>query len=146
MLWRGCSSPRTTVGRRGATSLEFALVGSLLLMLMLGASEAGRYMITLQSLRNATDEAARLVLLRGGANLNSGISPCTGLNGTLSGTTDRVAFLKAASVSANVTACSTAANGMTTVFFSISYPFNFNVGYFGATNIQLVETGQIIFH
>lgn len=146
MLWRDCSKPRMRLGRRGATSLEFALVGSLLMMLLLGASEAGRYMITLQSLRSATDEAVRLVVLRGSANMNAGTSPCAGLNGALSGAADRVAFLKAASLTTVLTGCTTASNGVTMVNFSLTYPFSFNVNYFGITSLQLNETGQALFN
>ena len=146
MLWRGCSSPRPILGKRGATSLEFALVGSLLLTLILGASEAGRYMITLQSLRSAADEAVRLVVLRGGANINAGISPCAGLSGGLSGVAERVAFLEAASVAANLTACNTSSNGITTVSILVRYPFVFKIQYFGRNNQIIEESALALFN
>ena len=146
MLWRGCSSLRLILGRRGATSLEFALVGSLLLTLILGASEAGRYMITLQSLRSAADEAVRLVVLRGGANINAGISPCAGLSGGLNGVAERVGFLEAASIVASLTACSTSSNGITTVSILIRYPFAIKINYFGRTNQILEEAALALFN
>jgi Flp pilus assembly protein TadG len=145
MRSRGCNRPCVALGRRGATSLEFALVGSLLLTLLLGVSEAGRYMMTLQSLRSAADEAVRLVVLRGGSNMNAGNPACTGMSGALSGAASRVAFLDATSLTVNLSACSTNSNGMTTVTVTISYPFTFQVTYFGTMSRILIETAPAVF-
>jgi Flp pilus assembly protein TadG len=50
-LWR--------LGRAGVTSLEFALVALLFLMLLIGCMDLGRYYLIVQSLRTVTAEAAR---------------------------------------------------------------------------------------
>ena len=146
MLSRGCSRKNAWLCRRGVTSLEFALVGSLVLMLLLGASEAARYMMTLQSLRSVTGEAVRLVVLRGNANLNAGSAACTGLSGSLSGAAARVAFLKAASLTATMSGCTTGSNGITTVRVTVSYPFTFQVAYFGTRSRSISEINQALFN
>lgn len=146
MPWRGCNKGTAVLGRRGATSLEFAMVATVLLTLLLGAAEAGRYMMTLQSLRSATDEAVRLAMLRGGANLNAGSAPCTGMSGALSGAASRVAFLSSASLTATMSACATASNGISSVTVTVSYPFTFQFSYFGARSRTLSESTQAIFY
>lgn len=44
---------------RGATALEFAFIGLILITMLLGVVELGRYYITAQSLRSVTADAAR---------------------------------------------------------------------------------------
>ena len=146
MLWSGCIRMTAWRNRRGVTSLEFALVAFLLLMLLLGASEAARYMMTVQSLRSVSGEAVRLVALRGGANINAGNTACSGLSGTLSGAGARVAFLDAASLRTTMMGCTTDTNGVTTVTVTVSYPFTYQVTYFGTERRSLSETSQALFN
>lgn len=146
MPWRGCGSGRIALGRRGATSLEFALVATLLLALLLGSSEAARYMLTLQSLRSAADEAVRIVMLRGGANLNAGRAACYGMSGAVNGAASRVAFLNPVSLVTTMSACVTGSNGIASVTVTVSYPFTFQFSYFGARNRTLTESTQAIFN
>ncbi len=56
-----------TLGRRGATALEFALVAPVLLLLLFGCIEYGRMMWTWQALQLAGDQTARCVAIGGTA-------------------------------------------------------------------------------
>ncbi len=142
-------SVRRHGGRRrsaqaGATSLEFALTGSILLSLLLGSVETGRYMFTLEMLRFAAADAARLVALRGSQNRNAGSSACAGLSGPLSGVTYRTPFLRADMLVVSLSNCVTA-GGVTTVSVALQYPFTFSVPYFGVPSRQITETAQAVF-
>lgn len=144
-LRRNASRPGR-IGRRGTTSLEFALTGALILTLLLGAVEASRYMITLSSLRMASAEAARAVTLLGSANMNAGHPPCTGLGGTLQGAAGRVRFLDAASLSATLSGCQTDTSGVTTVTVTLTYPFRFALDGFGPRDQSLSDTSGASFN
>lgn len=133
------------LGDRGATSLEFALVGGLLVSLLLGSIETGRYMFTVEMVRTATAEAVRLVTLRGSQNLNAGNPACTGLGGALAGAAERTPFLSSGSLTVTISGCATQA-GITTVNITVGYPFTFAVPLFGATNRPLAETAQAVFN
>lgn len=137
---------RLAPGRRGATSLEFALTGALVMALTLGAADFCRYMITLSSLRMASAEAVRMVTLAGGGNINAGLSPCTGLSGALAGAAARVRFLDAAQVAASLSGCQTDAFGVTSVTVTLNYPFRFIVDAFGARDRALGESAQASFN
>jgi Flp pilus assembly protein TadG len=74
---RSCgSAPRPLrallADRRGATAVEFAVVGSIFIMLVLGVVELGRYFITLQSARSFTQEVARSALVLANRQLANG--------------------------------------------------------------------------
>jgi Flp pilus assembly protein TadG len=57
---RGARSRRSARRcRRGATAVEFALVGALFFITMLAAIEVGRFFMTLQSMRNLAADAGR---------------------------------------------------------------------------------------
>lgn len=148
MPWRVCNSVlgRLSGARRGITSVEFALIATVLLPLLLGAAEAGRYMVTQEALRSAAAEAARLVMLRGGANISGGNAPCTGMSGSLSGAATRVPFLQAASLSATMSGCATATSGISSVSVTVSYPFTLQFNYFGATNRPISEVVTAFFY
>jgi Flp pilus assembly protein TadG len=133
------------VGRRGATSLEFALIGGPLMALLLGTIELSRYLLTLESVRTVAAEAARTATLRGGQNMNAGNPPCTGLSGVLAVDGARTPFLNAASLTVTMTGCATTA-GVTTVSIAVTYPFAFTLPYFGASNRPISEAVQGIFH
>lgn len=136
---------RRALGARGTTSLEFALVGAMLVSLLLGGIEASRYFFTLQSLRAATAEAVRLVLLRGSQNLNGGGSACTNLAGTLGGVTAKVPYLSTASLQVTMSGCATS-GGVTTVSVSVQLPFTFNLPLFGPRARTLSEQAQAVFN
>jgi Flp pilus assembly protein TadG len=131
--------------RRGTTSLEFALVGSLLMSLLLGSIEVSRYMFTLESMRVVVSEAVRLATLQGSRNMNAGSAPCTNLSGPLDGAGAQTAFLDATLLTVVMSGCSTQA-GITTVAVTVSYEFTFTVPLFGAANRPLSETSQAVFN
>jgi Flp pilus assembly protein TadG len=62
--------------RRGATAVEFGLIGIIFLTLLLGVVELGRYYYTVQSVRALAADAARWSMIQSNLSLNSG-SPCT---------------------------------------------------------------------
>ncbi len=129
----------------GATTLEFALVGSILLSLLLGSIEMGRYMFTVELVRVAAAEAVRLATLRGSQNLNTGAAACSGLSGSLSGAGHRTSFLEAAKLEVTMSGCATA-NGVTTVTIEVKYPFTFAVASFGTTSRPILETARALFY
>ncbi len=131
--------------RRGTTSLEFALVGGLLLSLLLGGVDLARYMFTLECLRAAAADAVRLATLQGSRNLNAGAGACANLAGSLAGASARVPFLQANLLTATLSGCATQA-GVTTVTVTVRYPFSFAVGYFGARSRPITETAQALFN
>ena len=130
---------------RGATSLEFAIVGGLFVSLMLGSIELGRYAFTLESVRTVTAQAVRLATIRGSQNMNAASTACTNLSGNLSGAATRTQFLNPASLSVAMSGCATA-GGVTTVTITVAYPFTFSVPFFGITNRPISETTQAIFN
>ncbi len=60
-------------GAQGQALVEFALVVPLLLILLLGIFEAGRYVVLLESLNNATREGARYAIVHG-----ENVADCSG--------------------------------------------------------------------
>jgi len=130
--------------RRGVASLEFALVGGLLLSLLLGGIDLARYMLTLECLRATAADAVRLATLQGSRNLNAGSAACTSLSGALAGSSARVPFLRANLVTATLSGCATQA-GVTTVTVTVQYPFTFVVPYFG-TAPAMTQTTQALFN
>ena len=129
--------------RRGTTTVEFALIGSLLVPLLLGTIEISRYLITREAVRTAAAEAVRMATLRGGQNLDASSPACTGLTGSLGGVAATVPFLNAASLTANMSGCGTQA-GVTTVSVTVQYPFTFGIALFGVPNRPITETAQAI--
>ncbi|WP_458094600.1 TadE/TadG family type IV pilus assembly protein [Roseomonas sp. WA12] len=109
--------------RRGATAVEFALVGGLLMVFMIGIIEVGRYMITREAVRSVTADAVRLATLRGSANMNSGAAPCQNLSGSLGSAVRGGPMLRLADLSVTLSDCATA-GGMTSVTVTVTYPFN----------------------
>jgi Flp pilus assembly protein TadG len=131
------------VGRRGAASLEFALVASLLLTMLLGTIEANRYMMTLAALRTAAAEGVRIAMLAGGANLAAGRAACTGLAGAVAGVAAKVPALNAQSLSVVMSGC-TAAGGGATLTVTATYPFHLAVPINGVTDRVLTEVALVI--
>lgn len=134
---------RRGLGRRGTTSVEFALVGGLTALLLLGCLEMGRYLITREAVRTAAAEAVRMATLRGGQNLDAGSAACNGLSGSLAGVAARVPWLTAASLTATLSGCATQA-GITTVTVTVQYPFTFVITLFGTPNRPITESAQAI--
>lgn len=135
---------RSRAAERGATSLEFALVGSLLMALLLGAIEIGRYLFTLEALRTAAAEAARKVTVLGSANMNAGNDPCKGLSGDLA-VPSRAPFLNPGTLKVRITAC--VPNGdITTVTITVEHDFSFIVPFFGTGVSSISETAQAVFN
>ncbi len=141
---RGCAG-RIWRSRRGATSLEFAIISVVLLTLLLGAVEIARYMFTLEALRTAAAEAARAVTLRGSANMNAGLAPCSGLSGDLTGVEVSAPFLNPGALSLTMSGCATNA-GVTTVAVTVSHPFGFVLPFFGSPPATMTETAQAVFN
>jgi hypothetical protein len=141
----GCARRLCALGRRGVTSLEFAVTASLTVTLIFGSAEAAKYSFTLQSLRAAAGEAARSVMLRGGANMSAGVPACQGLSGALPGATARVRYLDATKVTATLAGCATN-GGVSSVNVTLLYPYTFSIPIFGRRSETLSENAQAVFN
>jgi len=132
-------------GNRGTASLEFGLVGAVLMAMLLGGIELGRYMFTLESVRTVTAEAVRSVTIRGGANMDAGSPPCDGLGGRLDFVPGWAPFLDPARLVITMNDCSTD-GGVTTVLVTADYQFVFAVPLFGNVERRMTETALAIFN
>jgi Flp pilus assembly protein TadG len=107
-------------GRRGTTTLEWALVGGPFFLFLLGAIELGRYQITAQSVRYITGEAARFALLDNSLGVENGTEDCA---------TPKTKLAKyAPMLKANqLTLCvlRSRSGNITTVHVRSAYPFSF---------------------
>lgn len=140
----GAGRRRFALGERGVTSLEFAFVGGLFVMMLVGTMEMCRYMFTLHSVRDATAEAVNMVIRQANRNVGAGSAPCTNLSGPLTGVTDPGQFLKAASLTVTMSNCVRNV-GVYTVDIVVTYPFTFVVPYFGAPDRPITEVAQAPF-
>jgi Flp pilus assembly protein TadG len=117
----GCASHTTPLrDRRGVAAVEFALAGGLLMLLVLGAVEAGRYLLLKEAVRTAAAEAVRIVAIRGSANMNAGASPCQGMSGDVAGAAARLPLLDAAKLAVTLKSCSTS-GAVTRVAVEVKY-------------------------
>lgn len=116
---------------RGSVTVEFAVIGFVFFVLLLGAVDIGRYQITVQSLHDVAAEAARVALLHAGQTVANNAQ-----NGTAASTLMAPAALKAAvtspnvtpfltPASLNVTSALTSPNGVATITVTATYPFTF---------------------
>ena len=137
--------PRRGLSTRGTASLEFALVGTLLMTLLFGSVELGRFMISLHALRTTTADAARAVALQGAANLNAARAPCAGLNGPLSAYHGRAVVLGSAVTTVTMSGCVTLGS-VTTVTVTVSLPFAIIIPVFSGMGPSLQEVAQAAFH
>lgn len=112
--------------QRGLASLEFAVVASVFFMLMLGSVEVGRYLTTVQSLRNLTGEAARAALVAYNGGTPWSAATVKGL----------VPFLDSSKVSLTVTPAPPACSSHL-ITATASYPFTSIVPYFSSVNGSL---------
>lgn len=78
-------------GRSGQTLLEFALLVPVLLLLVLGAIDAGRAVSVDIALNNVAREAARYSILN-----SASLNPCSTVSGSASGAPDCATILNAA--------------------------------------------------
>lgn len=131
--------------RRGATTLEFALVGGLALALLLGSMEAARFGFTQQALRSLAGEAARAAGLMGSANMIALRSPCTGLSGSLTNLNVEAPFLMPTMLSVTMSDCMTR-GAVTMVTVVVRQPFTFQVSLFGIGTLILTESVQAVFN
>lgn len=136
---------RPWLDRGGIASLEFALGGALLMSLVLGAIEIGRYVFTVEALRTAAAEAARLVTIRGSANMIAGNAPCTGLSGSLTGAGLNASYLATNNLSITMSSCATSGS-VTTVTVTATYPFSFAVSALGHGRTSISESIQAVFN
>jgi len=131
--------------RRGASALEFAVVGGLAFMLMLGVMEAARYQSTQQALRSVAGEAARRAMLLGAANMAARRAPCEGLTGTLPGATFSAPFLDAASLAVHLSGCATL-GAVTRVTITVTQPFDFVTPLIQPASLTLTEVTGAFFN
>jgi Flp pilus assembly protein TadG len=144
---RAAAGLNRRLGRRGASSLEFAIVALPLLLLILSGLELARYAATVASLRAVVDEAVRTATLRGYANLNADQSACTGLgaNTNLVPAEAPTYMLHRNRLTFTVTGCAT--NGpITTVAMRAQYQHVFLFAALSPYSGTLVETATASFN
>jgi Flp pilus assembly protein TadG len=116
---------------RGSVAVEFAMIGFIFFVLLLGAVDIGRYQITVQSLHDVSAEAARVALLYAGQT-----TATNGQNGMAATTLMTNAALKSSVTSPNltpflapasltVTSALTSFNGVATITVTATYPYTF---------------------
>jgi Flp pilus assembly protein TadG len=105
------------------------LIGSVLLLLLTGAVDLGRYWFTEESLRNAVAGAARIALLD---------ATVTGCNPTAFSAATNHPGLRAASL--QLCASRATANGVTTVTVTGTYTFSFYAAAFGHGTRTLTDS------
>ena len=110
------------LGDRGISSLEFSIVASVFIILLLGSMDLGRYFLTLHSLHTLTSYAARAALI------DSTQHNCANVCGSPVGTSelDSIAsvigpVLDTSRITLNVSQAT--ASGVTTITVSASYQF-----------------------
>lgn len=138
---------RRRLGRRGASSLEFALVSIPLMLLLLGGMELARYAATVASLRAVTDMATRTATLRGYANMTAGRSACDGLatGGSMVSESMPTFILQRPRLTVTIDSCAT--NGaITTVGMTARYSHDFAFAFLAPASGTLVETSAAAFY
>jgi len=65
---RSATNSRRPLGRRGVTAIEFAIVANVLLLLLVGGFDIGRYFFVNESLKYYVGELARGVVVNPDAN------------------------------------------------------------------------------
>jgi len=143
--------------RRGATALEFAVIGTIFITLLLGVIELGRYYFTVQSLRTVAAEAARAYLIRSNLDLIANPTRCQPVIATVTAADLEVAArtpilaVSRLTIDAPVfesnTPLPTPAPTCTTrrVRANVSYTFNFVVPFLPATVPVLTATAFMDF-
>jgi Flp pilus assembly protein TadG len=126
-------------------AVEFAAVGGVLMLLVIGIAETGRYLLTLEAVRTAAADAVRLATLRGSANINAGASPCAGLAGSLAGAGTRAPLLRAADLAVTLSGCATMGT-VTSVTVTVTYPYSVTVRLPSAGVTELRETAVAVIY
>jgi Flp pilus assembly protein TadG len=113
--------------RRGIATLEFALVGATLIILILATIEISRFMAIRTSLRAAVSDISRVALV------NPSLSSADAKTRALT----RTPFLRSSLLTMTVAVTRNAAGTPEIVQVSASYSFTFVVPVFGAPNRTL---------
>jgi Flp pilus assembly protein TadG len=121
-MWPSSSRRRLCADRRGTTTLEFGLVGGMLLMLMIGGIDLGRFYLTQHSLSTLLNEGVRATYVQCFAK-----SSCTLSTANATAAWGKVPFLSSAMTGASLTASQAAGSttGSYVITASASYPFKF---------------------
>lgn len=123
------------LGRRGGTTLEFALVSLAFLMMLFGTMEVGRYYFTSEAVRTVTAEAARKAMLDYRTSSPSACPTSNNIKTYVTSTVARSPFLGSGQLSLTVS-CVTSTNGWGSLRVVVSYPFSSNVPWLSvSTNI-----------
>lgn len=127
------NSATSRTGRRGASTLEFALVGAMFFITVLVALEVSRFFMTLQSMRNVVADAERWAMVN--------MSP-----GTLCGEQLFSAMGRRGLLGTNPNLCVTRQvtgaeiNGVVTITVTLqNYTYPILVRVLGLTSVNLVE-------
>jgi Flp pilus assembly protein TadG len=127
---------RLIADRRGGAVLEFAVIGPMLFVLVLGAIDMGRMFYVRQNLEYATEEAARYFML----NPTSTTSAVTSyLRATMLGGVG-----SSISVSYTDTLNCNGNSSVTCTMVSATYTFTFIVGYLGLGTKTLQAKAQAV--
>lgn len=125
---------RRWLGNRGAVALEFAMVGSAYLVLLVCTIEVGRYAFTRVSVTAAVGEAKRVAVI------DPTMVGCVLPKASIA---SRISFLHQPDLTLCITR-STAA-GITTATISVSYPFHFIVPLLGTAPRTITASGSAKF-
>lgn len=129
---------------RGQGLVEFALVGPIFFLLVLGTIEGGRLVWTYHTLNNAVKEGSRYTLVRG-TNSDLSEAPATdeGVEAYMEG---KSAALDPAKFNANITELDGNMDNQSRFRIDATYQMDFVVSYiFGMGSIELNASSQAIF-
>jgi Flp pilus assembly protein TadG len=133
---------RHWLGRRGSTTLEFALVSLAFLMLLLGTFEVGRYYFTSEAVRTVTAEAARKAMMDFRSSAPSSCPASNSVKTYVTSTSARTPFLGSSQLSLTVT-CGTTASGASSITVNVSYPFSSAVSWLAVTT-NITDTAYMV--
>lgn len=120
--------------RKGATSVEFAIVGGLFFTMLIGAMEAGRLFFTQESLREVTAAAARRAMV------DSGLAGCIAPAAAVAAMTP---FLRPDALTLCVSR--TVSAGQTTLTVNAAYPFRTVIPLLALDGNQLTDRMSVTF-
>ena len=121
--------------RKGTTSLEFAIIGSLFFMMLIGTIEVARLYFTQQSLREITAAAARQAMI------DSSLSGCTRPATAVAAMTPvlRPALL-------NLCVTRTTSAGLTTLTINATYPVSTVISVLRLGGRQMTDQMTVTFN
>lgn len=136
-VWRSASSRgparRALASRRGGSASEFAIIGSLIFLMILAGMDLSRYYFTMHALRTAAADAARAAII------NKTAADCG------SGTVQTAARAGILGSSFTLTVTCPTASGVTTVSVTATRPFSFVLPVFGVSAMTLTERSSFSF-